>query len=316
MSPVFLYLSTMIEVNNLTKLFGELTAVNNISFKVNKGEFYGLLGPNGAGKSTTIQILSGLFSPDKGTFSINGKTPDQHQAFKKSIGVVPQELSLYDELTIDENLRFWGKLNGVTGVELKNRIAETLAFIQLEKRRTSRVKHLSGGMKRRVNIAAALIHNPEVIFMDEPTVGIDPQSRNMMYEMLEQLKEEKRTIVYTSHYMEEVERLSTRIGIIDEGKIITEGTLEEIREKHMNNRKIIITTDCKTLPATFALESLEFPASFTDGILEVETAEINRAIAQISALLDQHHIDIKYIDIRKANLESIFLKLTGKELRE
>ncbi len=305
----------MISVKNLTKSFGSLRAVDNVSFSIDKGEFYSLLGPNGAGKTTTIQMLSGLMQPASGAISVNGKSPKDSQDFKKSIGVVPQELSLYGDLTVKDNLRFWGDLYKVEPSVLTKRVEETIAFIELSDRKNDRVKKLSGGMKRRVNIASALLHQPPVLFMDEPTVGIDPQSRNMMYEMFEKLRDQGTTILYTSHYMEEVERLSSRIGIIDQGKIITEGTLDEIRDKHMNARQVVVEADTSKLSENDFL-STGFAVSIENGTIKTDTKNTSKAISEITKFLDGKNIDVKNIDIRKANLESIFLKLTGKALRE
>jgi len=305
----------MISVKNLTKSFGSLTAVHNVSFSIDKGEFYSLLGPNGAGKTTTIQMLSGLMKPASGEISVNGKSPKDSQDFKKSIGVVPQELSLYGDLSVKDNLRFWGELYKVEASVLTERVEETIAFIELSDRKNDRVKKLSGGMKRRVNIASALLHQPPVLFMDEPTVGIDPQSRNMMYEMFEKLRDQGTTILYTSHYMEEVERLSSRIGIIDQGKIITEGTLDEIRDKHMNARQVVVEADTSKLSEKDFL-STGFAVLIENGTIKTDTKNTSKAISVITKILDGRNIDVKNIDIRKANLESIFLKLTGKALRE
>lgn len=219
----------MINVSNLRKTFDTIEALKGISFNIQQGECYGLLGPNGAGKTTTISIMSTLLEPNEGKVSIAGydlkKNPLE---CKKNIGVVTQEIALYNELSAYDNLQFWGGLYNVPKLELKVRIDELLTLFGLLERKNDKVKTYSGGMKRRINIASALLHKPNVLFMDEPTVGIDPQSRNLIFEVVEKLHKEGMTIIYTTHYMEEAERLCNRIGIIDDGIIVAQGTLDEL----------------------------------------------------------------------------------------
>src|SRR5687767_7252917 len=221
----------MITVRDLKKSYGNVQALKGISFSIRPGEFFGLLGPNGAGKTTTISIMSTILSPDSGEVSIAGndlkKTP---LACKQVIGVVPQEIALYNELSAYDNLLFWGSLYNVRKDELSARIDDTLRLFGLSDRKKDKIKTYSGGMKRRINIASALLHRPQVLFMDEPTVGIDPQSRNLIFEVVEKLHGEGMTIVYTTHYMEEAERFCNRIGIIDNGTIVAQGTLDELKE--------------------------------------------------------------------------------------
>ncbi len=212
----------MIEVRNLRKNYGKLEALKGISFSIDEGEFDGLLGPNGAGKTTTISIMSSILVPDGGEVSINGKNIYTHsRESKQIIGVVPQEIALYSDFSAMENLIFWGGLYGVPDNELKRRAKELLQMVGLSDRANDKVSSYSGGMKRRINIAAALLHRPKVLFMDEPTVGIDPQSRNLIFEVLEKLHHNGMTIIYTTHYMEEAERFCDCIGIIDHGQIST-----------------------------------------------------------------------------------------------
>src|ERR1035437_5601258 len=213
----------MIDVSNLRKTFDTIEALKGISFNIQQGECYGLLGPNGAGKTTTISILSTIIKPDKGEVNIAGYDLKKNSLdCKKNIGVVTQEIALYSELSAYDNLQFWGGIYKVPKQELLKRLDETLDLLGLTDRKNDKVKTYSGGMKRRVNIASALLHRPKILFMDEPTAGIDPQSRNLIFEIVEKLHKEGMTIVYTTHYMEEAERLCNRIGIIDNGEIIAQ----------------------------------------------------------------------------------------------
>jgi ABC-2 type transport system ATP-binding protein len=213
-----------IQVENLDKRFDDIHAVDNISFNVQQGEIFSLLGPNGAGKSTTISMISGLLSPDEGDASILGHSITQHGADAKAcIGIVPQEIALYEDLTARENMEFWGKMYGLRGQELRQRVDEVLQMIGLTERQKDRIEKYSGGMKRRVNIGVALLHKPAVIIMDEPTVGIDPQSRRHILDGVKELQAEGATILYTTHYMEEAQELSDHIAIMDNGQIMASG---------------------------------------------------------------------------------------------
>jgi len=304
----------MIDVIQLCKTFGRHKAVNSVSLHVNRGEFYSLLGPNGAGKTTTINILSSILKADSGTVSVNGKKlPEQSNEVKKLIGVVPQEISLYDDLTAKDNLFFWGSLYSIPKNELKNRITKLLSGFGLEERAGDKIKTFSGGMKRRINIACALLHNPLVVFMDEPTVGIDPQSRNNIYDAIDVLKKEGKTILYTTHYMEEAERFSDRIGIIDNGSVIAEGTLDEMKKR--GNIKESVTVDCSVIPA-----DISFLNAFNKTVREQQIIfTVDSAKTELPKILNkcfEGGIDVTHIDISKANLESVFLSLTGKKLRD
>ena len=221
----------MISVSNLSKKYDSQQALNGINFEIKEGEFFGLLGPNGAGKTTTISIMSTILEPSGGVVKIDGLDVASKSAeCKRRIGVVPQEIALYNELSAYQNLLFWGSLYDVPKPELKKRIEEILKLFGLWDRKDDKVKTYSGGMKRRINIASALLHQPKVLFMDEPTVGIDPQSRNLIYEVIEKLHKDGMTIVYTTHYMEEAERFCDRIAIIDNGQIIAQGSLNELKK--------------------------------------------------------------------------------------
>lgn len=306
----------MIQVTNLSKSYGNILAVNDISFSIEKGEVFGLLGPNGAGKSTTINMMSTILKSDKGSITIDGfdvKTNAKH--CKKLIGVVSQEISLYEELSAYDNLLFFGKLYHIPQQELKQIINETLNLIGLSERKNDLIKTYSGGMKRRINIAASLLHKPKVLFMDEPTVGIDPQSRNLIFEVIEKLNKQGMTIIYTTHYMEEVERLCKRIAIIDSGKIIAQGTQKELQ--NLVNTKESIQLEFETLTEDNMIkfqDLLNLEAFQVDNKLIVESNV--KQLSKIISVCNQLQLEINDIEIKKVNLESIFLNLTGKQLRD
>ena len=306
----------MIQVTNLSKSYKNIQAVDNISFQIAEGEIFGLLGPNGAGKSTTLNMLSTLLPSDSGNMTIHGINVNENiQQSKQFIGVVPQEISLYEDLSAYQNLLFWGNLYGISKKELTERIDSTLELIGLLDRKKDLIKTYSGGMKRRINIAAALLHRPKVLLMDEPTVGIDPQSRNHIFEVIEKLNEQGMTIIYTTHYMEEVERLCDRIAIIDSGKIIAQGTQTEL--KNLVNAKESIQLDFQTLtPKNVELlqEKLVFPMKQNENslLIEMNITELSKVIA----LCNEFQLNIVDIQLNKVNLESIFLSLTGKQLRD
>jgi ABC-2 type transport system ATP-binding protein len=307
----------MINVSNLRKTFDTIEALKGISFNIPKGECYGLLGPNGAGKTTTISILSTLIEPNEGKVSIAEydlkKNPLE---CKKNIGVVPQEIGLYNELSAYDNLLFWGGLYKVPKSELTKRIDESLKLLGLSDRKNDKVKTYSGGMKRRINIATALLHRPKILLMDEPTVGIDPQSRNLIFEVLEKLHKEGMTIVYTTHYMEEAERLCDRIGIIDNGEIIAQGTLDELRTSGSMKETVVISftnlTDERYTTITKDWKDLQ---RFDDTI-HFYSMNIQGDLSKIILKCIEVGLDILHIDIKKINLETIFLSLTGKQLRD
>lgn len=222
----------MLAVNNLHKTFGEVVAVDDVSFTLNRGELLGLLGPNGAGKSTTVSMIAGLLSPDSGHVHIDGQQlrGDTDPA-KGRVGLVPQDIALYEELSARENLRFFGSLYGITGKALDDAISSTLALVGLEDRARDAVEDFSGGMKRRLNLAAGLLHDPDILLLDEPTVGVDPQSRNAIFENLELLKSRGKALLYTTHYMEEVERLADRVVIMDHGRAVADDTVAALKAR-------------------------------------------------------------------------------------
>ncbi|HXC04091.1 MAG TPA: ABC transporter ATP-binding protein [Bacteroidia bacterium] len=308
----------MIKADNLIKDYGIVRALQGISFDIKDGEFYGLLGPNGAGKTTTISILSTILAPDQGSVTINGfdlkKDPEQ---CKRSIGVVPQEIALYNKLSAYDNLLFWGSLYKVPTAELKIRIEEILKLFGLSERKNDRVETYSGGMKRRINIASALLHKPKVLFMDEPTVGIDPQSRNLIFEVLEKLHKEGMTIIYTTHYMEEAERFCDRIGIIDQGKIIAQGTLSELKNTGGLKESVVVTFSNLTEEEKAILNTtLTGDFHFAGNALTYYSAHVRTDLGRLVIKCNESGAEISQIEIQKVTLETVFLSLTGKQLRD
>jgi ABC-2 type transport system ATP-binding protein len=307
----------MINVSNLKKTFDMVDALKGISFNIPQGECYGLLGPNGAGKTTTISIMSTLIEPSEGNVKIAGHDLKMNPLeCKRNIGVVSQEIALYNELSAYDNLLFWGSLYNVSKSELTKRIDESLKLLGLSDRKNDKVKTYSGGMKRRINIATALLHRPKVLLMDEPTVGIDPQSRNLIFEVLEKLHEEGITIVYTTHYMEEAERLCDRIGIIDDGEIIAQGTLDELRASGSMKDSVVISYTNLTDECYNAIEKKWKDLQRFEDTIHFYSMNIQGDLSKIILKCNEVGLDIMSIDIRKINLETIFLSLTGKKLRD
>ncbi|MCO5285635.1 MAG: ABC transporter ATP-binding protein [Chitinophagaceae bacterium] len=307
----------MIEIKNLRKSYNGHEALKGISFAIQKGEFYGLLGPNGAGKTTTISIMSSILKPDSGEVIIDGMNLDTHPGqAKQLIGVVPQEIALYGDLTASENLHFWGGLYGVSNSELKKRSEEVLHLFGFYDRRNDNVKTYSGGMKRRINIAAALLHQPKILFMDEPTVGIDPQSRNLIFEVIEKLHKEGMTIVYTTHYMEEAERFCDRIGIIDNGQIIAEGTLKELKSNSALKEVVVVTYDHANESQLKEISAKWPDSNLSENKISFYATDVQSALSGIISGSGQMGADISNIEIQRTNLETIFLSLTGKQLRD
>ena len=314
-------MSLILQANNLVRKFGDVTAVNDVSFEIHEGEIFSLLGPNGAGKTTTISMLSTLLAPTSGDAQINGfSIKNDNMQVRKYIGIVPQEIALYDDLTALENLKYWGKLYDLGGRELDQRVGEVLEQIGLTDRAKDRLKTYSGGMKRRVNIAAGLLHKPKLLFMDEPTVGIDPQSRRMILDKVKELNEQGMAILYTTHYMEEAQELSNRVGIIDHGKLIAVGTQEELTKQVGENDSIHILTDpMDDLPSIAA--KLQGFDGITRVIVEESglnliTSDAERNLAPIINQASQAGARIRSIEIIEPNLETVFLHLTGRALRD
>ena len=302
-----------LRIEGLVKRFGALTAVDGISLQLKGGECLGLLGPNGAGKSTLIRCITGRVVPDSGSASVFDTPADSAEA-RSSLGWVPQELALYSRLTCRENLETFGKYHGLRRVDLKAAVAWCLEWAALTDRADDTVGSLSGGMKRRLNMAAGLIHRPKVILMDEPTVGVDPQARNRIFEMIESLRGEGISIVYTTHYMEEAERLCDRIAIIDHGKIIAEGTKDELVRNAFDGRSEVLARFERVDDAVVAWIA-ERGGQVDNGIAHFAVERATDIAGLLEAAAKSGH-DLADVSLRKPNLESVFLHWTGRELRE
>ena len=296
----------MIKVENLRKSFGKITAVDEISFSIEVGEVFGLLGPNGAGKTTTINMIVGVLKPDSGTININGEADPTKADIRRQIGNSPQAIALYEGLTAQENLEFLGRLYRLSGKKLKERVEWALEFAGLTERRKSKVATFSGGMKRRLNMAGALVHDPPVLLFDEPTVGVDPQSRNMIFDSIEGLKKQGRTVVYTTHYMEEAQRLCDRVAILDYGKILAIGDVDDLIAQY--GGKAIIEAEVENN----AEIPNDFPGGFDGNRLKIETSDPMKD----SARLAQAGLNFKHLHVDRPNLEKVFLNLTGRSLRD
>jgi ABC-2 type transport system ATP-binding protein len=309
----------MISVRSVSKSFGNIKALENVSFNIEKGKIFGILGPNGAGKSTIVNILNTLVKPDNGDVIIDGVSiKDDGESIKLIMGVVPQEIALYEELSAYENLMFWGGLYDIPKKELKNNINKTLEIVDLAGRKNDRIKTFSGGMKRRINIACSLLHNPKILVLDEPTVGVDPQNRNHIFEVIERLNFEGMTLIYTTHYLEEAERFCDNIAIIDVGHIIAQGTLKELRQ--ISDVKDLLTIKlADTRSEIISRITSEYPLlrfDSTSNTLKVECGNIGNDTSKILNQIQNSGGVIESIYTQGTNLESIYLKLTGKELRD
>jgi len=311
--------SIAIEVKNLHKAFGELKAVDGVSFEVRQGEIFSLLGPNGAGKTTTISMLSCLLRPDEGEALVMGHSIRTGQMGVKSVlGVVPQDIALYEDLSARENLTFWGKMYGLRGAALKTRVDEVLEIIELTERAKDRVGKYSGGMKRRVNIGVALLHKPKVIYMDEPTVGIDPQSRRNILDSVVALKNQGMTVLYTTHYMEEAQELSDHIAIMDTGKLIAYGTNAELVKIVGQLDRITLTVNTGGERVAEAWKTVKGVKQVTaeDGTVVVLADDSNQVLPGLFESATSQGARITSVAIQEPNLEAVFLHLTGKALRE
>lgn len=305
----------MLQLRSVTKRYGTLTALADVSLEIGRGEFFGLLGPNGAGKSTLMSLVAGLRTPEAGTLTLDGQPLSATNAAARTrLGLVPQHLALYSELTADQNLRIFGELHGLRGADLRSRIDGALEAVQLADRRRDSVKTFSGGMQRRLNLVAALLHRPKLLLCDEPTVGVDPHSRNAIFEYLERLNREGLTIIYSTHYMEEATRLCSRIGIIDHGRLHALGTLDELLLQLPFEEEIRFPAN----PATAALAA--------ELVRHGELATLDSAhrfrprpdfkLSAFFTLAESHALPGRLFTSQRPTLEALFLHLTGRTLRE
>jgi len=324
----------IITVTDLSKHFGDHTAVGGVSFTIEQGEVFGLLGPNGAGKTTCISMISCLIAPSGGEIVVDGhRATREPEKVKRLLGVVPQEIALYPTLTALENLRFWGRMYGLSGDLLEERVVEALRLAGLEDRAKERVETYSGGMKRRINIAAGVLHHPKVLIMDEPTVGIDPQSRNHILETVKQLNAGGTTVLYTSHYMEEVEFLCDRVAIMDHGEVIALGTIAEL--KRLVGEESVITVrlnelpggvleQLRALPGVEGATAAKPPEDAIGGstavdeqrVVEVLSRDTGAVIVDVVTVLGRSGAKVIAVEVHEPDLESVFLHLTGKSLRD
>jgi len=309
----------MISVEDLSKSYGPLRAVDGISFEVQKGELFGLIGPNGAGKTTTISMICGLLKPDAGRVVLNDLDIQESPIrVRRQLGVVPQEVALYEELSCRENLRFWGNLYGLTGTELQKAVDEILERVGLTDRAKDKVKKFSGGMKRRLNMAIGLIHKPAIVLLDEPTVGIDPQARINILDVVREIVAAGTTVLYTTHYLEEAEDLCDRVAIMDHGKILALGTVAELA-------KIAGDGDVLSIRGAFTVDQMEEHLVSRKDLTVLNLVENHAVVgllkgrSNVSAILQTlfaAQISIEDISITQPSLQSVFLKLTGRELRD
>ncbi len=310
-------MTALLEVTELHKSYGTTVALDRVSFQVHEGEMFGLLGPNGAGKTTLLSIVSCLLEPTSGEVRLLGQRLDpSDRDVRRLIGVVPQELALYGELTACENLFFFGEMYGLRGTPLARRVQEILKAIGLEDRANDRTATFSGGMKRRLNLGAALVHGPRLLLLDEPTVGVDPQSRNLIFEEVRRLNASGVTVVYTSHYMEEVQALCPRIGIMDHGQLIACDTLPRLLQLMLGTIRFRVARyphalreRLKQLPEGSLHETV-------GDTLELKCRDVSAALVQLVAALRQTDVELLSLQTEEQNLERVFLHLTGLELRD
>jgi ABC-2 type transport system ATP-binding protein len=309
----------LLDCRDLRKRFGDRVAVDGVSFHIARGETYGLLGPNGAGKTTTISMICGLLERDGGEVTVAGRAMDVNAVGAKSaIGYVPQELAIYPDLSARENLRFFGRLQRLTGPLLKERVEAVLALTGLDDRADDRVDAYSGGMKRRLNIGIGLLHEPQLLVLDEPTVGVDPQSRNAILEAVDGLRREGMSILYTTHYMEEAERLCDRVGIIDEGHILAEGTRGELVALIGQADRVKLVAGGPLAAAAEAVRGVTgvTGASVAEGVIEISVRGARGALAEIIGAAAGAGVAVRSVEVIEPDLEAVFLHLTGKALRD
>lgn len=314
---------SLLEVRQLRKTFGNLVAVEDVSFTVEAGEIFGLLGPNGAGKSTTMNMIVGLLAPDSGTIRLNGQELDpENRELRQALGVVPQDLAIYPELTARENLGFFGRLYGIKGALLKSRVAQALDRTGLSSRADDRAGTFSGGMKRRLNFGIALLHQPRLLILDEPTVGVDPQSRAHLLDCVRSLSREGVAAVYASHYMEEVEAICQRVAIVDRGRVLACDRLQTLLGQLTADLRLHVSKPSegfaaklgglgKLQPGINGSATIVVPCDSGD-----DEHRLNETLARIIELLNQSHVDLQGVESNDANLERLFLELTGSRLRD
>ncbi len=306
-------MKNVLEIRGLTKQYGEKKAIDQISIAVKEGSCFGLLGPNGAGKSTTMKIIAGIIDANAGDVHVLGRdVVKDRNGLQMQIGYVPQEITLYDQLSAQDNLQFFGEMYGLRGKELAKRITEVLEDVGLADRAKDAVRTFSGGMKRRINIAAALLHRPKLLILDEPTVGIDPQSRNHIFEMIRRLNGEGVTIMYSTHYMEEVETLCDELAIIDHGKVIVQGPLDSLLDQYASPAIYLEVENQDQLPQFDSIKAVEQEGR---GYV-IETDDLLDTIAEITEQLKQNSSKVKALEITRPTLEKVFLSLTGTSLRD
>lgn len=309
----------IVEVNNLIKRYKDFLAIDHLNLSIQEGEIFGLLGPNGAGKTTTIGVLTGLTGYESGEIKIFGKSFKSHEMeIKREVGIVPQEIAIFEDLSAYDNVTYFGKIYGLRGKLLRERVEEALQFTGLLEKGKSSPKHFSGGMKRRLNIACAIVHRPKLIFMDEPTVGIDPHSRNHIMESIRELNRRGSTIIYTSHYMEEIEELCTDIVIMDHGRVIAKGTKDELKSLIATDEKILI--ECSNPAYTLVDNIRQIPGvkqCELDGTrLTVTSQKDHKNASKIIDCMFRLDVEIRSFHVEKSTLEDVFLTLTGRTLRD
>jgi len=309
-----------VEARGLSKRFGDLKAVDGVTFDVQAGEAFGLLGPNGAGKTTTVSMMCGLVVPSEGDVMIDGHSVRRDtMAVRRAIGVVPQDIALYPTLTARENLVFFARMQDVPAGQIPARVDEVLQIVQLTDRQRDRVETYSGGMKRRINIAVGLLNRPRLLILDEPTVGVDPQSRNSILDTLKTLNTQGMTLLYTSHYMEEVEFLCPHVAIIDHGKVIADGSQDDLRLKAGNKDIITVQLVHESVPSVrellTALPGVDV-VEVTGTTIRIATTQGRMLLARVISLLDTAGCPVSTIEVKEPNLEDLFLQLTGTSLRD
>jgi len=302
----------MIKAGNLKKRYGNVVALDDVSFEVSRAETFGLLGPNGAGKTTTIKLLCGLIKPNSGVVSLNGKNDPTLMDVRKSLGVVPQALAIYEELSAQDNLNFFGRIYGLSGQKLKERVRDCLEIAGLNQRSKERVSKYSGGMKRRLNMVCSLLHEPPILLLDEPTVGVDPQSRNLIFDTIEAWKKQGRTIIYTTHYMEEAERLCDRVAILDHGKILDIDSVENLIKRHGGPSHI--EAEFEEKPDVEKIKPFvdDKDIQIKENVIRFKTGQPMESLAK----LNRSGFRFRTLKVQTANLEDVFLNLTGRRLRD